>query len=299
MFYNEYHYIGIWKKWLTTIRPFLVKIWRLQPLIGGLGLVSLGSDSSDGKILDKTSTPTPETLGNLLTCCRPNFLAEKDYKGIAMSVPGRNRCMITAPYLTSSGFWMSLAHQLPVQKMMPTADQWTAFIQRLKMQPIGQESAVPWLQTSPWSVSLAWQTTEPAEKPRTGRNWFGNMVHYVLKGLGQIDGRKIYQEAAAGNMPLLRSYWAMNQLRITIQAFDRSRSVWEAYQSNPELIQGQKAVDAFVETYEEYTVVHQLSKLAPIMQMPIYGLSTGCRRGKPMVIFTGLSSKQEQALELL
>ena len=39
------------------------------------------------KILDKTSTPTPENLEDLLTWLDQR-LSEKDYKGIAMSVPG-------------------------------------------------------------------------------------------------------------------------------------------------------------------------------------------------------------------
>ena len=54
--------------------------------IGGTG-IKFASLTPDGKILDKTSTPTPENLEDLLTWLDQR-LSEKDYKGIAMSVPG-------------------------------------------------------------------------------------------------------------------------------------------------------------------------------------------------------------------
>ena len=54
--------------------------------IGGTG-IKFASLTPDGKILDKTSTPTPENLEALLAWL-DECLAEKDYKGIAMSVPG-------------------------------------------------------------------------------------------------------------------------------------------------------------------------------------------------------------------
>ena len=54
--------------------------------IGGTG-IKFASLTSDGKILDKTSTPTPESLEDLLAWLDQR-LSEQDYKGIAMSVPG-------------------------------------------------------------------------------------------------------------------------------------------------------------------------------------------------------------------
>ena len=54
--------------------------------IGGTG-IKFASLTPDGKILDKTSTPTPETLEDLLAWLDQR-LSEQDYSGIAMSVPG-------------------------------------------------------------------------------------------------------------------------------------------------------------------------------------------------------------------
>ena len=59
----------------------------MQRLISeGLGL-SLLVSTPDGKILDKASTPTPETLEDL-SAWLDQRLSERDYRGIAMSVPG-------------------------------------------------------------------------------------------------------------------------------------------------------------------------------------------------------------------
>ncbi len=54
--------------------------------IGGTG-IKFASLTPDGKILDKASTPTPETLEELLAWLDQR-LSERDYRGIAMSVPG-------------------------------------------------------------------------------------------------------------------------------------------------------------------------------------------------------------------
>ena len=54
--------------------------------IGGTG-IKFASLTPDGKILDKASTPTPETLEDLLAWLDKR-LSEQDYRGIAMSVPG-------------------------------------------------------------------------------------------------------------------------------------------------------------------------------------------------------------------
>ena len=54
--------------------------------IGGTG-IKFASLTPDGKILDKISTPTPETLEELLAWLDQR-LSEQDYRGIPMSVPG-------------------------------------------------------------------------------------------------------------------------------------------------------------------------------------------------------------------
>ena len=59
----------------------------MQRLISeGLGLSLLVSLRME-RFLDKASTPTPETLEELLAWLDQR-LSEQDYRGIAMSVPG-------------------------------------------------------------------------------------------------------------------------------------------------------------------------------------------------------------------
>ncbi len=88
--------------------------------IGGTG-IKFASLTPDGKILDKTSTPTPESLEDLLDWLDQR-LAEQDYKGIAMSVPGAVNQEIgviegisAVPYIHGFSWYEALAHhQLPV-----------------------------------------------------------------------------------------------------------------------------------------------------------------------------------------
>ena len=70
------------------IRSFLqVKAMTIATIdIGGTG-IKFASLTPDGKILDKASTATPETLEELLAWLDQR-LSERDYRGIAMSVPG-------------------------------------------------------------------------------------------------------------------------------------------------------------------------------------------------------------------
>ena len=75
--------------------------------IGGTG-IKFASLTPDGKILDKTSIPTPESLEDLLAWLDQR-LSEQDYSGIAMSVPGavnQETGVIEAsvPSLTSMAF---------------------------------------------------------------------------------------------------------------------------------------------------------------------------------------------------
>ena len=70
------------------IRSFLqVKAMTIATIdIGGTG-IKFASLTPDGKILDKTSTPTPETLEDLLVWLT-NACQNRTISGIAMSVPG-------------------------------------------------------------------------------------------------------------------------------------------------------------------------------------------------------------------
>ena len=95
--------------------------------IGGTG-IKFASLTPDGNILDKTSTPTPETLEDLLAWLDQR-LSEQDYRGIAMSVPGAVNQetgviegISAIPYIHGFSWYEALAHhQLPVHlEMMPT-----------------------------------------------------------------------------------------------------------------------------------------------------------------------------------
>ena len=117
-------------------------------------------------------------------------------------------------------------------------------------------------------------TIEPAEKLN---NWSqlastGNMVRYVIEKSGQTDwdGRKVYQEAAAGNALCQEAIERMN--RNLAQGLPNIQylidpdviSLGGSISQNPDFIKGvQKAVDAFVERYEEYTI-------APVIQACTY-----------------------------
>ena len=117
-------------------------------------------------------------------------------------------------------------------------------------------------------------TLAPAEKLN---NWSqlastGNMVRYVIEKSGQTgwDGRKIYQEAAAGNALCQEAIERMNRnlaqglLNIQYLIDPDVISLGGSISQNPDFIQGvKKAVDAFVKTYEEYTV-------APVIQACTY-----------------------------
>ena len=69
------------------IRPFFGENMTIATIdIGGTG-IKFASLTPDGKILDKTSIPTPENLEDLIAWLDQR-LSEQDYSGIAMSVPG-------------------------------------------------------------------------------------------------------------------------------------------------------------------------------------------------------------------
>ena len=88
--------------------------------IGGTG-IKFASLTPDGKILDKASTPTTETLEDLLAWLDQR-LSERDYRGIAMSVPGAVNQetgviegISAIPYIHGFSWYEALAHhKLPV-----------------------------------------------------------------------------------------------------------------------------------------------------------------------------------------
>ena len=117
-------------------------------------------------------------------------------------------------------------------------------------------------------------TLAPTEKLN---NWSqlastGSMVRYVNEQSGQTDwdGRKVYQEAAAGNALCQEAIERMNRnlaqglLNIQYLIDPDVISLGGSISQNPDFIKGvQNAVDAFVERYEEYTI-------APVIQACTY-----------------------------
>ena len=98
------------------------------------------------------------------------------------------------------------------------------------------------------------------------------MVRYVIEKSGQADwdGRKVYQEAAAGNVLCQEAIDRMNRnlaqglLNIQYLIDPDVISLGGSISQNPDFIKGvQEAVDTFVDRYEEYTI-------APVIQACTY-----------------------------
>ena len=177
--------------------------------IGGTG-IKFASLTPDGKILDKTSIPTPETLEDLLAWL-DKCLAEKDYKGIAMSVPGAVNQetgviegISAVPYIHGFSWYETLAHhQLPVHL---ENDANCVGLSELLAHPEIENAACVVIGTGIGGAMIingklhrgrhglggefGYMTIiEPAEKLN---NWSqlastGNMVRYVIEKSGQTE----------------------------------------------------------------------------------------------------------------
>lgn len=262
--------------------------------IGGTG-IKFASLTPDGKILDKTSISTPENLEDLLAWLDQR-LSEQDYSGIAMSVPGavnQETGVIdgfsAVPYIHGFSWYEALSsHQLPVHL---ENDANCVGLSELLAHPDLENAACVVIGTGIGGAMIingrlhrgrhglggefGYMTTlAPAEKLN---NWSqlastGNMVRYVIEKSGHTDwdGRKIYQEAAAGNALCQEAIERMNRnlaqglLNIQYLIDPDVISLGGSISQNPDFIQDvKKAVDNFVDTYEEYTV-------APVIQACTY-----------------------------
>ena len=262
--------------------------------IGGTG-IKFASLTPDGKILDKASTATPETLEELLAWLDQR-LSERDYRGIAMSVPGAVHQetgviegISAIPYIHGFSWYEALAHhKLPIHL---ENDANCVGLSELLAHPEIENAACVVIGTGIGGAMIingklhrgrhglggefGYMTTiEPAEKLN---NWSllastGNMVRYVIEKSGQSDwdGRKIYQEAAAGNALCQEAIERMNRnlaqglLNIQYLIDPDVISLGGSISQNPDFIKGvQEAVDTFVERYEEYTI-------APVIQACTY-----------------------------
>ena len=125
-------------------------------------------------------------------------------------------------------------------------------------------------------------TLAPAEKLN---NWSqlastGNMVQYVIEKSGQTDwdGRKIYQEAAAGNVLCREAIERMNRnlaqglLNIQYLIDPDVISLGGSISQNPDFIQGvRSAIAYYVDRYEEYSVVPEILACTYQGEANLYG----------------------------
>ena len=270
--------------------------------IGGTG-IKFASLTPDGKILDKTSTPTPETLEDLLAWLDQR-LAEQDYSGIAMSVPGAVNQetgviegISAVPYIHGFSWYEALSsYQLPVHL---ENDANCVGLSELLAHPEIENVACVVIGTGIGGAMIingklhrgrhglggefGYMTTiAPAEKLN---NWSqlastGNMVRYVIEKSGQTDwdGRKVYQEAAAGNALCQEAILRMNRnlaqglLNIQYLIDPDVISLGGSISQNPDFIQGvRSAIAYYVDHYEEYSVVPEILACTYKGEANLYG----------------------------
>lgn len=153
-------------------------------------------------------------------------------------------------------------------------------------------------------------TIEPAEKLN---NWSllastGNMVRYVIETSGQTDwdGRKIFKSGSQ-NALCQEAIERMNRnlaqaCSISSISLTQMSLVWEALSVKIRFYPRRQKLSMTSSKPTKNTRSHQLSKLAPIMQMPqeetnLYGALVVVR--EKCVRFTGLSPKQSKAIKAL
>ncbi|KXT87993.1 ROK family protein [Streptococcus oralis] len=253
--------------------------------IGGTG-IKFASLTPDGKILDKASTPTPESLEDLLTWL-DQHLSAQTYRGIAMSVPGavnQETGVIdgfsAVPYIHGFSWYETLRrYQIPVHL---ENDANCVGLSELLAHPEIENAACVVVGTGIGGAMIingklhrgrhglggefGYMTTlAPAENLN---NWSqlastGSLVRHVIEKSGRTDwdGRKIYQEAAAGNALCQEAIGRMNRnlaqglLNIQYLIDPDVISLGGSISQNSDFIAGvKKAVDKLVEDYEEYTV---------------------------------------------
>ena len=212
--------------------------------IGGTG-IKFASLTPDGKILDKASTPTPKTLEDLLAWL-DQLLSERDYRGIAMSVPGAVNQetgviegISAIPYIHGFSWYEALAHhQLPVHL---ENDANCVGLSELLAHPEIENAACVVIGTGIGGAMII------NGKLHRGRHGLGGEFGYMTTIEPAEKLNNWSQLASTGNM-----------VRYVIEKSGGSIS------QNPDFIKGvQKAVDAFVDRYEEYTI-------APVIQACTY-----------------------------
>ena len=270
--------------------------------IGGTG-IKFAAMSKEGEILEKQDIATPANLDALLAWL-DSCLSKRDYQGIAMSVPGavdRETGVIggisAVPYIHGFSWYDKLAsYDLPVHL---ENDANCVGLSELLAHPELENAACVVIGTGIGGAMIingklhrgrhslggefGYMTTlAPAEKLN---NWSqlastGNMVAYVVEKSGQADwdGRKIYQEAAAGNVLCQEAIERMNRnlaqglLNIQYLIDPDVISLGGSISQNPDFIQGvRSAIAYYVDRYEEYSVVPEILACTYKGEANLYG----------------------------
>lgn len=270
--------------------------------IGGTG-IKFAAMSKEGEILDKQEIATPDDLDSLLDWLKM-LLSKQEYQGIAMSVPGavdRKTGTIggisAVPYIHGFSWYDKLAsYELPVHL---ENDANCVGLSELLAHPELENAACVVIGTGIGGAMIingrlhrgkhhlggefGYMTTlAPAEKLN---NWSqlastGNMVRYLAEKSGQTDwnGRKIYQEAEAGNTLCQEAIERMNrnlaQGLLNIQyLFDPDViSLGGSISQNKTFIEGvRSAISYFVDRYEEYSVTPEIVACTYQGEANLYG----------------------------
>ena len=270
--------------------------------IGGTG-IKFAAMSKEGEILDKQEIATPDDLDGLLDWLKM-LLSKREYQGIAMSVPGavdRKTGTIggisAVPYIHGFSWYDKLAsYELPIHL---ENDANCVGLSELLAHPELENAACVVIGTGIGGAMIingrlhrgkhhlggefGYMTTlAPAEKLN---NWSqlastGNMVRYLAEKSGQTDwnGRKIYQEAKAGNTLCQEAIERMNrnlaQGLLNIQyLFDPDViSLGGSISQNKTFIEGvRSAISYFVDRYEEYTVTPEIIACTYQGEANLYG----------------------------
>ncbi|KXT74815.1 N-acetylmannosamine kinase [Streptococcus sp. DD10] len=257
--------------------------------IGGTG-IKFASLTREGDLLEKDSTPTPDTFEELLAFLDKE-LKKRHYEGIAISVPGAVNQetgviegISAVPYIHGFSWYEALArYDLPVHL---ENDANCVGLSELLAHPEIENAACVVIGTGIGGALIingklhrgrhglggefGYMTTKtPAEKLN---NWSqlastGNMVRYVNEKTGQTDwsGLRIYHEAVNGNTLCQEAIQRMNrhlaQGILNIQYFFDPDviSLGGSISRNPDFLLGvKKAIQDYVDRYEEYSVVPEL-----------------------------------------
>lgn len=270
--------------------------------IGGTG-IKFAAMSKEGEILDKQEIATPDDLDSLLDWLKM-LLSKREYQGIAMSVPGavdRKTGTIggisAVPYIHGFSWYDKLAsYELPIHL---ENDANCVGLSELLAHPELENAACVVIGTGIGGAMIVngrlhrgkhhlggefgyMTTLAPAEKLN---NWSqlastGNMVRYLAEKSGQTDwnGRKIYQEAEAGNTLCQEAIERMNrnlaQGLLNIQyLFDPDViSLGGSISQNKTFIEGvRSAISYFVDRYEEYSVTPEIVACTYQGEANLYG----------------------------